>query len=343
MTTITVTTPVVVSASTSDNFAVFGVGDLIVNPGVTVSGFINVGDGGQAHISGTTLSSVVTSNSFESIFGTASNVVVDGSGAEEMVISGTTRGTIVVSGGVEAVAGNSFFTAVGPGGGQDVFSGGTAFNTTVFGAGNQGIGAGGLASGTIVESGGFEGVSEFGSGGTAESNTVHAGGRVVVASAGLSEFGTISGSEEVFSGGQSIEETVASGGFLVVEPGGFAEFTNVQSGGTEMVVSSLTFGDVISSGGLEELFGNTSVTTTIFGGTVELGTIGISLQSGALGSVIFDGGGRLRIDGTQMPKTVISAFSPGETINLESVTFDPKGSVTLTAADVLQVGERANL
>ena len=94
----------------------------------------------------------------------------------------------------------------------------------------------------------------------------------------------------------------------------------------------MTFGDIIASGGLEQVVGSALMTTTIFGGTVEL-------QSPVGGSVSFEGGGTLRIDGSIMPTTVISAFSPGDTINLRDVTFDPKGSVTLKTGNVLQVSE----
>jgi autotransporter passenger strand-loop-strand repeat protein len=174
----------------------------------------------------------------------------------------------------------------------------------------------------------------------AEFNAVKAGGEVVVESTGLSKFAIISGREVVSSGGLSTEDNVASGGILDVNVGGFAEFTTVGSGGVEIVENGgATFNDFVFSGGVQEVVGSLSVInfTKIFGGTVEL----IPPFSPTGGSVIFeDGGGSLVIMGnTSMPTTVISAFAPGDTVNLRDVTFDPKGSVTLTAADVLQVSE----
>ena len=330
MTTITVPSgTVTVAASTNNNYAVFESGELVVDPGVTVSGVINVGDGGEVRISGTTLQSVVTSEGRATIGGTASNVVVDG--GTEILGAGTTSGTIILAGSEEVAGGESFGTRVGSDGLQAVdFT--SASNTIVQGGGEQLIEDDGVALNTVIQAGGLQIVGS-GVSGTASANTVNAGGEVMVDFTGISEFGTISGFETVSSGGESSDETVASGGELSIGPGGLAQNTNVTSGGTEIVEGSGAFGNaVISSGGLEEVFSSANLSTTIVGGTVELEsgfTGGFSVFPVFSSEVTFDGGGTLRIDGTMSPTIVINNFSPGDTINLAGVTFDPKGSVAL--------------
>ena len=343
MATIPVTTPfpgVTLTASTSDDVDVYDGGFLTVNSGVTVSGYILVHDGGDADVFGTTTKSIVTSTGLEFIEGSvASGIVVDG-GFEAVADGGTSVGTVAFSGGIEFLnpGTTSVETVLGTGGIQEVFgtsieSGPGAVLTDILIGGKQEI-ADGLALGTIVRSAGTQIVgSGLAGGGVALENTVLAGGFVNVDSGGLSKFGFIAGFETVFLGGSSIEETVQSGGFLDINQG-FAQDAVVQSGGTEEVENGgVNFQDVVLSGGKEFVFSPLSVVnTTIVGGTVQL-------TNQVAGEVTFDGSGSLVVSGTQMPKTVISAFSPGETINLASVPFDPNGSVTLTAADVLQISE----
>ena len=84
------------------------------------------------------------------------------------------------------------------------------------GGGSQSVQSGGVASGTVVLSGGTEGV--YGTG-TNE---------------------TISGTETVYSGGGVFNNTVGSGGSLTVQNGGVASGTTVQAGGTEGVYGTGT-------------------------------------------------------------------------------------------------------
>ena len=258
------------------------------------------------------------------VSGTVTGLLTVGDGGQ-LTITGDTTQSLVTTGGTETIdsSGNASSAAVAPGGTQTIH--GTASNTTIFGGGTQNIDAGvligsGTAVNTTIDSGGVQNLngSEFVILGhafvftaTANSNTVNAGGRVNVNSHGLSENGTISGvgaTELVFSGGESEKEMVANGGTLAILPGG------------------TTSGDVVSSGGTEDVFPGSTVANTIDGGTVNF--VGAISNS----SITFDAGGSLVIFGTSMPTfTPISNFSPGDTINLANVTFDPKGSVALTA------------
>ena len=115
-----------VVASTSNNYVVFGNGILTVDAGVTVSGFINVGDGGEVQIIGTSLNSDVNFLGTEAIDGgTATNVDVNG--GLLLPEAGDTVGTYVTNGGLELLEGDDpadlFNTTVGSGGTQTIIAG----------------------------------------------------------------------------------------------------------------------------------------------------------------------------------------------------------------------------
>jgi autotransporter passenger strand-loop-strand repeat protein len=158
------------------------------------------------------------------------------------------------AGGLVLSGGTASGTVVNSGGQEGVFSGGTDIGARINKGGGQFVFTGGLASGTIVN-GGFEDVG-FVSG--------------VVSSAGGTTRNTqvhSGGVEDVFVGGVAANTTVGSGGLLVVESGGASSQTTITSGGTlELKGGGLVEGTaIIAAGGMLE---TTSGGTGIISGTV---------------------------------------------------------------------------
>jgi fibronectin-binding autotransporter adhesin len=135
---------------------------------------------------------------------------------------------------------------------QEVFGGATTIGTQIEDGGIEEIvfngGAGGIASGTIVDSGG---TLELLGGGATASGTKVSGGTELVFSGGIAS-GTIvssGGTEVVFAGGTAVSTTINSGGLEVVSSGGTASGTIVSGAGAELVFSGGTaFGARRTSG-----------------------------------------------------------------------------------------------
>jgi autotransporter passenger strand-loop-strand repeat protein len=160
---------------------------------------------------------------------------------------------------------------------------------------------GGTASGTIVSSGGSEGVF---TGGNAIGTVVNKGGF-----------------EEVLVGGTT-SGTIVNGGEQDVLGGGTAIGTVVNSGGFEFV-GGTAIGTVVNRGGHEVVFnGDTASGTVLSGGTLEI------LNGGSIGSTpvsFTSAGGILQLDASQSFDGLIAGFaSPPnvtEEIDLRDIAF----------------------
>jgi hypothetical protein len=110
-----------------------------------------------------------------------------------------------------------------------------------------------------------------------------------------------------------------------------------------VLAGGIDIGTVISTGGQEFIAtgGTTSNTTILSGGLATIsggGTLDLGAGATEAGSVVFAGiGGKLEIDGTVMPGTVISGFAIGDTIDLTSINSVSVTSVGIGAGNVLQV------
>ena len=110
-----------------------------------------------------------------------------------------------------------------------------------------------------------------------------------------------------------------------------------------MLAGGIDIGTVISTGGQEFIAtgGTTSNTTILSGGLATIsggGTLDLGAGATEAGAVVFAGtGGKLVIDGTVMPGTVISGFAVGDTIDLTGITSGSVTSVGINASNVLQV------
>ena len=205
-------------------------------------------------------------------------------------------------------------------------------------------------TGTVVDSGGFEeidapGVAGAVPGGVAIGTVVNTGGEEIVESGGATSGTTVNGgllyvasfssasdtvvnsggSEEV--AGIAIGTIVNSGGGETVLSGGVANSTVVNNGGIEDVVGAVASGTVVNSGGSEEVFsGGGTSGTTINGGYQVVLSGGIA--SGAVvnsGGTVYDGGATsgttINSDGTEFVVSggiVSGAVIDGGTLELGS-------------------------
>jgi autotransporter passenger strand-loop-strand repeat protein len=183
---------------------------------------------------------------------------------------------------------------------------------------------------TTVSSGQTSAVS---SGSTSGGWIVLSGGTLDVLSGGVISGAVDSGGLDVVSaGGLALSTTISSGGTQYDY--GTASGTIVSSGATDYVLGGTAIGTTVGSGAADYVFGGTAIGATISGGLLE--AFGTELS----GAVTFAGSnGRLAIDGATMPAAVISGFTSGDQIILDSVAFSSGATVSLTSGNVLKVVE----
>jgi autotransporter passenger strand-loop-strand repeat protein len=195
--------------------------------------------------------------------GMAMEDVVDAGGHEYVGTGAKTSGTVVHSGGTQQVGGSTTWSYY-----YGLSAGSSATMSTNL--------SGGVASNTVVSSGGLETVA---SGGTTISTTTY-------------------GEEQVAAGGVASATTVESGG-VIIAGSGTESGTVVKSGGLEQIGGGVDTAAVVSSGGVEWLYGSaTASSTTLSGGTQIIGGVTSSIPFGvqatpggtAIGDVVDSGG-----------------------------------------------------
>ncbi|EFN5772100.1 autotransporter outer membrane beta-barrel domain-containing protein, partial [Escherichia coli] len=177
-------------------------------------------------------------------------------------------------------------------------SGGSATGTTINSGGYQNVSSGGSATSTTINSGGFQYVS---SGGSATSTTINRGGYQYVFSGGSATSTTINsgGNQNVFSGGSATSTTINSGGFQNVYSGGSATSTTINSGGFQNVYSGgSATGTTINSGGQQRVSsGGSATSTTINSGgmlSVSSGGSAVDITQNSGGIIFADTSATLR-------------------------------------------------
>ena len=366
---------VVFNAGTALNTVVNGL-QLVSAGGVASSTSIN--SGGYDQVYGNDFNAIVNSGGEQDVFsgGTANGATLLTSATQSVFLGGTASGTLV-SGGHQFVDGSATGTTVlfnEVFGVQTVNSGGSATFTSIGNGAFQTVNSGGSAISALVLSGGEQDVF-----GTASSTTLLTSGTQVVFSGGTASGVLVSGGHQdvygsatntnlvfngvyalqiVKSGGSASLTTVGNGSFQTVDSGGSAISASVLSGGEQDVFGTAS-NTVISNGGTEYVFsgGTASGTVVLGGGTTVVSSGGtelspvisggkLELAAGAVlsGSVTFAGpSGTLQVDGAYLPTNTISAFVPGDDIDLAGVQFDSKGTVTLTSGNVLQISENSHV
>jgi autotransporter passenger strand-loop-strand repeat protein len=210
------------------------------------------------------------------------------------------------------------------------------------------VSTGGTATGTTLNSGGYDWVS-----GTAISTTVNSSGSELVASNATTSFTTVnrSGIDEVASGATAVSTTVNSGGTeemqgtalsTTVNGGGTqnvygaAEYATL-SGGVQFVFTGTTTGTAVDRGGTEDVYGN-QVTFGFDGGeayntTVNSGGREVVAGGLAYGTTVDSGGIEVVSVGTATDTTV----NVGGTIDVTYLSYASSGTVSVTTSDVLTV------
>ena len=223
-------------------------------------------------------------------------------GGAVFVASGAANRAATLDGFTQVVSGLTSGTVVENGGLEEVDSGGLSFGAVLTGSGGEQDAAGGVAVGTVARSG--------------TSTTAYNGGVFVGA---IVQGGAI---EEVDDGTTS--GTVLSGGTQMVD-GGVASGTVVVSGGSLEVSSGSSVSAVLGAGGTEAVYaGGVATGTILSGGTVVIHggalEMAASIAAPDAGSVVFEDGGVLVIDGTVAPAAMISGFtSSGAAIDLTGI------------------------
>ena len=299
---------------------------------VSSGGRDDVEAGGLA--SGTT----VSSDGVEYVFGVASGALVSNAGQEIVRSGGVTDGATMLSGGVAYISSGSTASGdiVSAGGAEVIVSGGLG-NAATLSAGKQDVDAGGLASGTVISSGGVAYVY-----GAASGTVVSSGGQEIVLSGAVASGTTVTngGLEYVYSGGTTSGLVLAAGGEVIddgkVRNTGDGTLAGTLRGSGYLVET--TSGDLLVSGAGAAYTGE----AVIEGGTLELGVAG-AIGTGSVDFVApTPGSAVLQIDAADAPAAggtfanVISNFnSAGEDIDLRSIAFVSGASATVVGSTLV--------
>ncbi|EFB3305124.1 DUF4942 domain-containing protein [Escherichia coli] len=244
--------------------------------------------------------------------GTARNTTVTADGLQDVMAGGSATDTVISAGGGQNLRGQASGTVLN-GGEQWIHAGGSASGTVINRDGYQTIKHGGLATGTIVNTGAEGGPdSENVStgqmvGGTAESTTINKNGRQVIWSSGLARDTLIyaggdqtvhgeahntrleGGNQYVHKDGLALNTVINDGGWQVVKEGAVAENTTVNQKGRLQVNAGGKATDVTQNTG-SALVTSTAATVT---GTNRLGVF--SVVEGKADNVVLENGGRLDV------------------------------------------------
>jgi autotransporter passenger strand-loop-strand repeat protein len=161
--------------------------------------------------------------------------------------------------GEQDIYGLASGTVLASGGLQNVEAGGSAVDTAIASRGEQDVD--GIASGTVIASDGLQVVEADG---IAFATIVSSGGKQGVF--GYASGATVfAGSEVVEAGGSAIDFTILSGGVLVVSSGGYAD-PGTLSGGTEVISAGGSDDRTQISGGTQFVYG-TATNAAVFVGS----------------------------------------------------------------------------
>ena len=348
----------VLSGGTLDHVTLNSGGTLNVQGTVASNVFVNSG----------AVLNVSSGGSVGGIFGSGTGL----SGTENILSGGVANNIAVFSGGILNVAGETLSNiTVSAGGVENVLSGGFLSGQVYSGSGNFGTSVSGVLNISAGGSAAFIGAANGGiinvAGTMLHNQAISAGGVENVLSGGVvtgvTGSGTsISGTVNVFAGGEFDHATIFTNGGVLNLSAGASAHNIVLSAGTFNVAGTTTSNVFISAGGVENVLGGgidigtvistggqefiatggiTSNTTILSGGLATIsggGTLDLGAGATESGAVVFAGtGGKLVIDGTVMPGTVISGFAVGDTIDLTGITSGSVTSVGINASNVLQV------
>ncbi|GBQ86514.1 Hint domain-containing protein [Asaia krungthepensis] len=196
-------------------------------------------------------------------------------------------------------------------GGTQIVSSGALALRSIFSAGVQLV-QGGLASSSVVSSGG---VIRVGQGGTAVTVSVGPGGIAVALAGGviLNQIVMAAGAAIVSSGGVVSGATISSGGSEMVQSSGVVSGATILSGGTQVVQGGATVQNAaISAGGSMVVASGATILTLAIGGA--------STSTGPAGTLVVT------------PGAVLSNVTVGwrGRIDIEGLSYKPGGKITIS-------------
>ncbi|MFA6104284.1 MAG: AIDA repeat-containing protein, partial [Victivallaceae bacterium] len=271
------------SGGVASNTIVNSTGNMYVSSG-GIANSTNINAGGHQNISsgGVTNSTTINSDGWQQVYsgGTAANTIVNSDGFMCLGDGGTAISTVINSGGWLS-GGTATSTIINSGGYQ--YAGGIASQSMVRSGGILMIGESGSAVGFNMSSGGILGWNF---------NAVLSGtsnGVAIVSSSGKTSYNLylMKGATQNVSSGYTADSTViSSGGNQKISSGGMASSTIVYSGGWQHVLG-LASSTTINFGGSQSVWNGAVANLTIInsGGSQNVGSGGT-----ASGAIINSGG-----------------------------------------------------
>jgi autotransporter passenger strand-loop-strand repeat protein len=321
--------------------------DYVVSGGQVSSGIIlNPSDTLTVLSGGTATSTSIADGALETVSSGGVDLGADSIGTQIIAAGGLTSGSVLEfnpegAGGVQDIFGTALDTLVRGNAVVVVENGGSATGTTVSDFGGEEITAGGLSLSSVISPTATQDVN-----GSAVDATI-LGGVQIVHSGGFSfDAAVIDGTEIISSGGAAALTSVADGS-QEIDAGGTASGVVVDDLGIQTLSGGTVAGVVVSSGGVQVISsgGIVGAEAVSAGGTTvdpaiqALGLLDLQVGAVVSGGVTFaaPAGGWLEIEGAASPAYTISAFAPGDTVDLPNLPFAGSGGATLGAANLLQV------
>ncbi|HAP0251079.1 TPA: autotransporter adhesin Ag43, partial [Escherichia coli] len=276
-------------------------------------------------------------SSGQMVGGTAESTTINKNGRQVIWSSGVARDTLIYAGGDQTVHGYALDTTLN-GGNQYVHNGGTASGTVVNSDGWQIVKEGGLADFTIVNQ---KGKLQVNAGGTATNVTLKQGGALVTSTAA-----TVLGSNRLgnftVENGKADGVVLESGGRLDVLEGHSAQKTRVDDGGTLAVSAGGKATDVtMTSGGA--LIADSGATVE---GTNASGKFSIDGISGQASGLLLENGGSFTVNaGGQAGNTTVGhrgTLTLAAGGSLSGRTQLSKGASMVLNGDVVSTGDIVN-
>ncbi|WP_396075868.1 calcium-binding autotransporter Cah [Escherichia coli] len=255
--------------------------------------------------------------------GTARNTTVTADGLQDVMAGGSATDTVISAGGGQNLRGQASGTVLN-GGEQWIHAGGSASGTVINRDGYQTIKHGGLATGTIVNTGAEGGPDSDSSytgqkvQGTAESTTINKNGRQIILFSGIARDTLIYAGGDQSVHGRALNTTL-NGGYQYVHKDGLALNTVINEGGWQVVKAGGAVGNTtinqngelrVHAGGeataVTQNTGGALVTSTAatVTGTNCLGHF--SVGNGMADNVVLENGGRLDVlEGHSAWKTLV--------------------------------------
>ncbi|MEE7165972.1 Ag43/Cah family autotransporter adhesin, partial [Escherichia coli O149:H2] len=276
-------------------------------------------------------------SSGQMVGGTAESTTINKNGRQVIWSSGVARDTLIYAGGDQTVHGYALDTTLN-GGNQYVHNGGTASGTVVNSDGWQIVKEGGLADFTTVNQ---KGKLQVNGGGTATNVTLKQGGALVTSTAA-----TVTGSNRLgnftVENGNADGVVLESGGRLDVLEGHSAWKTLVDDGGTLAVSAGGKATDVtMTSGGA--LIADSGATVE---GTNASGKFSIDGISGQASGLLLENGGSFTVNAGGLASNTTVGHRGTLTLaaggSLSGRTQLSKGASMVLNGDVVSTGDIVN-